>query len=68
MVPVTVKSPPDDVPPPPSMVLLVIVKSPPEDWASAMAVMRRVRIDSAVIIILFNGLLPLSAKSSHNGK
>ena len=68
MVPVTVKSPPDDVPPPPSMVLLTIVNSPPEDCANAMAVMRMVRIDSVVIIILFNELLPLAQKYSHNTK
>ena len=62
MVPVIENSPPEDVPPPLSMVLLTIVNSPPEDWANAMAVMRMVRMDSVVIIILFNELLPLSAK------
>lgn len=53
MVPVREKSPPNDVPPPLSMVLFVISKSPPEDWASAIAVIRTDRMDKPVVCILF---------------
>ena len=45
MVPVMVYSPLEDVPPPLSIVLLVIVKSPPEDWANAMAEIRKIRVN-----------------------
>ena len=63
MVPVRVKFPPDDVPPPLSMVLFVIFKSPPEDWASAIAVIRTDRMDRPVIIVLFKTSPTVECKS-----